>query len=109
MDEILAEGADHDAVHHISAMNTEEPENMDAEYQKQGAGQSASIGRWKKKRQGSINPLVNSFARDYQKDASWNYIRFLCWKQSLFFMPFLLILFLKAVMIVFSFYKENET
>lgn len=45
MDEIFAESADHDAVHHISAMNTKEPENMDAEYQKQGAGQSASIGR----------------------------------------------------------------
>ena len=45
MDEILAESADHDAVHHISAVNAKEPENMDAEYQKQGAGQSASIGR----------------------------------------------------------------
>ena len=65
MDEIFAESADHDAVHHISAMNTKEPENMDAEYQKQGTDKSASIGRWKKKRQGSINPLVNSFARDY--------------------------------------------
>ena len=66
MDEIFAESADHDAVHHISAMNTKEPENMDAEYQKQGTNKSASIGRRKKKRQASINPLVNPFAGGHQ-------------------------------------------
>lgn len=45
MDEILAERAGHDAVHHISAMNPEKPEDMDTEYQKQGANEPASIGR----------------------------------------------------------------